>query len=51
MRQTTAFHKALSFITESIHQTREMSKPQQKFIRWLFEKWIMLPVRHNFWFY
>lgn len=48
MRQKTAFHKALSFITASIQQTGEMSKPQQKFICWLFEKWIMLPVRHNF---
>ncbi len=25
-----------------------MTKPQQKLLKWIFEKWIMLPVRHNF---
>ena len=48
MKQRTAFHKAMSFIAASIQQTIEMSKPQQKFICWVFEKWIMLPVRNNF---
>jgi hypothetical protein len=48
MTNTPPFQKALSFITASVHQTNEIRKPQQKFICWLFEKWIMLPVRHNF---
>jgi hypothetical protein len=48
MKQTTAFHKAISFISASVQQTNEMSKPQRKFICWIFEKWILLPVRHNF---
>lgn len=49
MRQKqTAFDKALGFITASIEQVKEITKPQKKFLQWLFEKWVMLPVRHNF---
>ena len=48
MKQRTAFHKAISSIAASIQQAIEMGKPQQKFICWVFEIWIMLPVRHNF---
>ncbi len=25
-----------------------MTKPQQKFLCWIIEKWVMLPVRYNF---
>lgn len=38
----------MSFISTSIDQISEMTKPQKKFVQWIFEKWIMLPVRHNF---
>ena len=44
----TAFNKAIGFISASIEQVSGMTKPQKKFVSWLFEKWIMLPVRHNF---
>src|SRR5690606_1105196 len=44
----TAFNKAMSFISTSINQVSDMTKPQKKFVRWLVEKWVMLPVRHNF---
>lgn len=44
----TAFNKAIGFITASIEQVIGITKPQKKFLSWLFEKWIMLPVRHNF---
>lgn len=49
MKQTlTAFNKAIGFISASIEQVTGITKPQKKFLTWLFEKWIMLPVRHNF---
>lgn len=49
MRQNnTAFDKAISFISASIQQVSKISKPQKKFMGWLIEKWVMLPVRHNF---
>jgi len=44
----TAFNKAIGFISASIEQVTGITKPQKKFLTWLFEKWIMLPVRHNF---
>jgi hypothetical protein len=44
----TAFNKALGFIDASIEQVKVITKPQQKFLHWVFEKWVMLPVRHNF---
>ena len=44
----TAFNKAIGFISASIEQVAGITKPQKKFLNWLFEKWIMLPVRHNF---
>ncbi len=44
----TAFNKAISFISASIEQVAGITKPQKKFLNWLFEKWVMLPVRHNF---
>jgi len=44
----TAFDKAIGFISASIEQVTGITKPQKKFLTWLFEKWIMLPVRHNF---
>ena len=44
----TAFNKAIGFIAASIEQVSGITKPQKKFLNWLFEKWIMLPVRHNF---
>jgi len=49
VKQTlTAFNKAIGFISASIEQVAGITKPQKKFLGWLFEKWIMLPVRHNF---
>jgi len=44
----TAFNKAMSFVYASIDQVCGMTKPQRKFLCWVIEKWIMLPVRHNF---
>jgi hypothetical protein len=44
----TTFNKAMSFVSASIEQVTGITKPQKKFLIWLFEKWIMLPVRHNF---
>lgn len=38
----------MSFISASIDQVIDMTKPQKKFVKWLVEKWVMLPVRHNF---
>jgi len=32
MRQTNAFHKAISFITASVHQTREMKTPAKIYL-------------------
>ena len=44
----TTFNKAIGFISASIEQVSGMTKPQKKFMIWLFAKWVMLPVRHNF---
>jgi len=44
----TAFNKAMSFVYASIDQVYGMTKPQRKFLSWVVEKWVMLPVRHNF---
>ena len=38
----------MGFISARIDQVCELTKPQKKFLSWIFEKWIMLPVRHNF---
>lgn len=38
----------MGFVHASIDQVCETTKPQQKFLRWIVEKWVMLPVRHNF---
>lgn len=46
--KTAALNKAMSFIGARINQVCELTKPQKKFLSWIFEKWIMLPVRHNF---
>ena len=34
----TAFNKAIGFISASIEQVSGMTKPQKKFVSWLFEK-------------
>ena len=47
-QKTAAFNKAMSFINARINQVCELTKPQKRFLSWIFEKWIMLPVRHNF---
>jgi hypothetical protein len=47
-KTNAAFNKAISFVTASIDEVIGMTKPQRKFLRWIFEKWVMLPVRHNF---
>lgn len=44
----SAFNKAISLVTASIEQVKGITKPQKKFLSWIFEKWVMLPVRHNF---
>ena len=44
----TAFNQAIGFINASIEQVKGITKAQKKFLNWLFEKWVMLPVRHNF---
>jgi hypothetical protein len=46
--KNTAFKKAIGLIAASIEQVKGISKPQRKFLQWMFEKWVMLPVRHNF---
>ena len=45
-----AFNKATGFISARIEQVTEITKPQKKFLNWLFEKWVMLPVLtiHNY---
>ncbi len=49
MRQKqTAFNKALVFIAASIEKVNGIAKPQKKFLQWLFQKWLMLAVGHNF---
>jgi len=45
---TSAFNKAMSFVCARIDQVVEITKPQKKFLKWIFEIWVMLPVRHNF---
>ncbi|WP_091393687.1 transposase [Arachidicoccus rhizosphaerae] len=47
-QKTTALNKAMGLISARINQVCELTKPQKKFLGWIFEKWIMLPVRHNF---
>ena len=45
---STALYKALNFAGTTIQQVTGITKPQQKFFRWLLERWLMLPVRYNF---
>jgi len=47
-QKQTAFNKALGFIAASIEKVNGIAKPQKKFLQWLFQKWLMLAVRHNF---
>ena len=47
-KTSAAFNKAIGFVTASIDQVIGITKPQKKFLQWIFEKWVMLPVRHNF---
>ncbi|GAB3354862.1 transposase [Arachidicoccus ginsenosidivorans] len=44
----SAFNKAMSFVSARIDQVSEFTKPQKKFLKWIIEIWVMLPVRHNF---
>jgi hypothetical protein len=43
-QKQTTFDKALGFISASIEEVKEITKPQKKFLQWLFEKWVMLRV-------
>jgi len=43
-----AFNKAIGFIAASIEQVKRITKPQKKFLNWLFEKWFILAMRHTF---
>jgi hypothetical protein len=45
---TTALNKAANFVQARIRKVEGLTKPQKKFLFWLFEKWLMLPVRYNF---
>src|SRR5215217_8767915 len=45
---TTALNKAANFVQARIRKVEGLTKPQRKFLFWLFEKWLMLPVRYNF---
>jgi len=47
-QRRNALNGAISFLTESVDEVTGMTKPQGKFLRWIFEKRGMLPVRHNF---
>jgi len=47
-QELTAFNKVISFTAASIAKIKGISKPQQKFLSWLVECWVLLPVRHNF---
>ena len=45
---STALDKATNFVRATIHKVAGLTKPQRKFLFWLFERWFMLPVRYNF---
>lgn len=45
---STALDKVLSFVGTTIQKVKGLKKPQLKFLVWLFERWLMLPVRYNF---
>lgn len=43
-----ALDKAANFVQARINKVVGLTKPQAKFLLWLFERWLMLPVRYNF---
>lgn len=45
---STALDKATNFVQATLSKVAGLSKPQRKFLIWLFERWLMLPVRYNF---
>ena len=45
---STALNKAGNFVQARISKVVGLTKPQAKFFMWLFERWLMLPVRYNF---
>lgn len=45
---STALNKAVNFVTATISKVGGLTKAQKKFLLWLFERWLMLPVRYNF---
>lgn len=45
---STALNKAANFVEARLSKVVELTKAQRKFLLWLFERWLMLPVRYNF---
>lgn len=45
---STALVKAANFVQAKVSKVGCLTKPQVKFLLWLFERWLMLPVRYNF---
>lgn len=45
---STALDKACDFVQARIGNVVNLSKPQRTFLVWLFERWLLLPVRYNF---
>ena len=46
--KSTALDKVTSFVQARISKVAGLTKAQRKFLFWLFERWLMLPVRYNF---
>lgn len=45
---STALDRATNFVQARISKVAGLTKPQRKFLLWLFGRWLMLPVRYNF---
>jgi hypothetical protein len=45
---STALDKAMNFVEATISKVAGLTKPRIKFLLWLFERWLMVPVRYNF---
>lgn len=44
----TALGKARDFVGATLAKVDVLTKPQRKFLAWLFDRWLLLPVRYNF---
>lgn len=45
---SAALDKATNFVRARINKVAGLTKPQRKFLSWLFDRWLMLPVGYNF---